>query len=383
MRFRLPCPACFPVLGLVLLMVGCVSVGAKPLSRHDQVVFLPSTARQQGPDQIEIRVESWVFEFERRPGLSALLAHHLDLDLDQMSTRDRDRFYARTQLFRVDSESRKQIALTLPGSCLQVGQRCDEPELPRSNGAGRSSSRLSLKAPEGLNDGDWIEFSVVMPADDARQLGGRALWLAREGLSVISDIDDTIKVSQVGNRKQMLLNTFVHEFAAVPGMAAQYQWLAQESGARFHYVSSSPIQLYTPLAQFLDDQGFPRGSVHLRESTSFTSVIPRKGASRSHKLAAIGQLFADFPERRFLLIGDSGESDPEIYGDVAREHAAQVVGIRIRNVSDEGPQSTRYQRSFRELPATLWQVFDDAPSMRLLPQTAVTDGALVEDTLTH
>lgn len=60
-----------------------------------------------------------------------------------------------------------------------------------------------------------------------------------------------------------------------------------------------------------------------------------------------------------------------------------MIGIRIRNVSDEGPQSTRYQRSFRGLPATLWQVFDDAPSMRLLPQTAVTDGALVEDTLTH
>jgi len=376
MRFRLPCPAWFQVLGLTLLMVGCLSVGAKPVSRHDQVVFLPSTARQLGPDQIEVRVESWVFEFERRPGLSVLLAHHLDLDLEEMSDSDRNRFYARTQLFRVDSESRKQIALTLPGSCPQVGQRCDEPELPRSNGAGRSSSRLLLNPPENLKDGDWIEFSVVMPADDPRHLGGHALWLAAEGLSVISDIDDTIKVSQVSDRRQMLLNTFVHEFAAVPGMAARYQRMLDDSGARFHYVSSSPIQLYSPLAQFLDDQGFPRGSVHLRESTSFTRVLPRKGESRMHKLAAIGQLLADFPDRRFLLIGDSGESDPEIYGDVAREHQDQVVGIRIRDVSNEGPQASRYQRSFRDLPESLWQIFDDAPSMRLLPQTPMTAAAL-------
>ncbi|MGE4071017.1 MAG: App1 family protein [Lysobacterales bacterium] len=377
MRFRLPCPAWFQILGLALLMVGCQSTGARSLSRSDQVLFLPSTARQLGADQIEMRVESWVFEFERRPGLSALLAHHLDLDPEQMAIGDRNRFYARTQLFRVDSESRKQIALSLPYRCAGPGQRCDQPELPRSNGAGRSSSRLLLSAPAGLEDGDWIEFSVVMPAGDARQFEGRALWLAPEGLSVISDIDDTIKVSEVGDRRQMLLNTFVHEFAAVPGMAAQYQQLAQESHARFHYVSSSPIQLYSPLAQFLDDQGFPRGSVHLRESTSFTSLIPRKGDSSAHKRGAIGQLLSDFPDRRFLLIGDSGESDPEIYGEIAREHRDQVLGIRIRQVGDAGSESERYRRSFRDLPTTLWQVFDRAGSMRLLPQTAVPEPSLL------
>ena len=366
MRLRLPCPAWFQI--LALLMVGCTSAAAMPLSDDDQVLFLPSTARQSGSDQIEMRVESWVFEFERRPGLSALLAHHMDLELEQLAISDRERFYARTQLFRVDSESRKQIALALP-YCASPERRCDQPELPRSNRAGRSSNRLLLSAPDELKDGDWIKFSVVMPPGDRRRFGGRALWLAPEGLSVISDIDDTIKVSDVGDRRQMLLNTFVHEFAAVPGMAAQYQQLARQSGARFHYVSSSPIQLYTPLAQFLDDQGFPRGSVHLRESTSYTNVIPRKGASRKHKHQAIGQLFSDFPDRRFLLIGDSGESDPEIYGDIAREHRDQVVGIRIRKVGDQGLESERYRRSFRSLPATLWQVFDDPGTMNPLPQT--------------
>ncbi|GMU42899.1 MAG: hypothetical protein AMXMBFR25_08850 [Lysobacterales bacterium] len=81
-------------------------------------------------------------------------------------------------------------------------------------------------------------------------------------------------------------------------------------------------------------------------------------------LAVIAAPLAGFPRRRFLLVGDSDEADPEIYAEIARAHPTQVVGIRIRDVSGEGADAPRYAQSFAGLPATLWQVFAAAPEMR-------------------
>jgi phosphatidate phosphatase APP1 len=202
-----------------------------------------------------------------------------------------------------------------------------------------------------------------MPHGDPRQFAGRVQLVPPEGLSLVSDIDDTIKLSQVRERRELMLNTFAREFVAVPGMAERYQSLAGD-GTRFHYVSGSPVQLYPPIAVFLRTGGFPGGSVHLRESTSIRNVIPEHGATRTHKLAAIGQLLADFPARRFLLVGDSGEADPEIYAELARAHPAQIVGIRIRDVSGEDAGAPRYRETFGGLPAALWQVYTDPASLR-------------------
>ena len=78
------------------------------------------------------------------------------------------------------------------------------------------------------------------------------------GLSVVSDIDDTIKESKVGDRRELLMNTFVREFRTVDGMADLYaRWL--QSGASFHYVSSSPWQLYGSLNAMRQNCGFPPG----------------------------------------------------------------------------------------------------------------------------
>ena len=87
--------------------------------------------------------------------------------------------------------------------------------------------------------------------------------------------------------------------------------------------------------------------MHLRESTTWRTLIPGSGESRAHKLAAIAQLMEDFPLRRFLLIGDSGELDPEIYGEVARTRPERVEGVVIRDVTGEarrGPLRQRLRR---------------------------------------
>ena len=96
-----------------------------------------------------------------------------------------------------------------------------------------------------------------------REFFGVVHLIPSEGISVISDIDDTIKVSDVTNKKELIRNTFLRPFRAVEGMADTYRCWADQ-GVVFHLVSSSPWQLYEPLARFLAESGFPESTFHLK-----------------------------------------------------------------------------------------------------------------------
>ena len=79
------------------------------------------------------------------------------------------------------------------------------------------------------------------------------LLVPPEGLSIISDIDDTVKVSNVLNKRELLANTFLREFTPIEGMAALFRRWGRAHGAVFHYVSASPWQLQPELQAFLQD----------------------------------------------------------------------------------------------------------------------------------
>jgi phosphatidate phosphatase APP1 len=179
-----------------------------------------------------------------------------------------------------------------------------------------------------------------------------------DGLSVISDIDDTIKISHVTDKKRLLEHTFLKPFEAVAGMAAVYR-IWQEAGAAFHYVSSSPWQLYPALATFMSGADFPRGSVHFRyfrvKDESFLNLF---ASSTKSKPPVIEALLAAYPGRDFVLVGDSGESDPEIYGAVARAHPGRIRHIHIRLVTPEHRDNPRMQAAFAGVPDTLWSLFE-------------------------
>jgi len=93
---------------------------------------------------------------------------------------------------------------------------------------------------------------------------GTIFFIPATGWSVVSDIDDTVKVTQVLEREELIQNTFMREFTAVPGMQRLFQGWASE-GAAFHYVSSSPWQLQPEIAEFFARCGLPGGSFHLRD----------------------------------------------------------------------------------------------------------------------
>jgi phosphatidate phosphatase APP1 len=78
-----------------------------------------------------------------------------------------------------------------------------------------------------------------------------------------------------------------------------------------------------------------------------------------HKRAAIAPLLARYPNRRFVLVGDSGEQDPEIYGALAREHPQQIVRVLIRDVTGESADAPRYRQILAGLPDGLVQIFNE------------------------
>jgi phosphatidate phosphatase APP1 len=193
---------------------------------------------------------------------------------------------------------------------------------------------------------------------------GQAYLVGRTGLSVISDIDDTLKHSYVGCKRTLLANTFLRPFEAIPGMAPLFrEWAAQE--AAFHYVSSSPWQLYRHLAEHLADEGFPAGSFHLRSfrlrDHLIRSILMLR---RSGKASVIRALFKTFPQRRFLLVGDSGEADPEIYGAMARRFPQQVTGILIRQLDGPKDRPARFVRAFRKVPIATVRLFREADELK-------------------
>lgn len=324
---------------------------SRALRRDEQVLFVPAIARWVDAHRIEVDLQAWVYERERRPGARALFARYLGLELAQMAPADRTRFEQRCALFLTDSERGKVIDVLFDTQAASPAF-----PLPATDAAGRSSARLVLDPGPLAPDARTLRFRARLSEGDTRHFPGEALLVPDQGLSVISDIDDTVKITQVHDRREMLLNTFARPFEAAPGLSVHFRRLARQPGTRFHYLSASPFQLAPALGEFLQGEAFPPGSLHLRESTSWRTLIPGSGDSRAHKLGVIAQLLADFPRRRFLLVGDSGEADPEIYAQVAHEHPARIAAIVIRDVHDEGRQAARFQRSFDGLPPTLWHL---------------------------
>ena len=149
-------------------------------------------------------------------------------------------------------------------------------------------------------------------------------------------------------------------------MAELYQTLARSNGAAFHYISASPWQLYAPLAEFVHTNGFPAGTFALKQfrwqDKSFFSLFadPEK-----YKPGVIEPLLKQFPKRKFMLIGDSGERDPEIYATLARKYPQQIVRILIRDVTGESAASERYVKAFRGVSPSRWQIFREPDELKI------------------
>ncbi|KAH0836463.1 hypothetical protein J3R83DRAFT_8071 [Lanmaoa asiatica] len=155
---------------------------------------------------------------------------------------------------------------------------------------------------------------------------------------VISDIDDTVKVSRVVDGARAIFNqVFVKDLedSVIPEMGEWYgtMW---ERGVRFHYVSNSPFELLPVINQFISISKLPLGSIRLRSYAARSLFNGLLSAPATRKRGNVIEVLEQFPESQFLLVGDSGEQDLELYSSLAAERPGQIAGVFIRDVSAVG-----------------------------------------------
>ncbi|MCI0412553.1 DUF2183 domain-containing protein [bacterium] len=203
---------------------------------------------------------------------------------------------------------------------------------------------VTLQTPEPLPDENlWhpVDLQLLSPFHPAqepiRETG--LVMVAPKGarFGVISDMDDTVLQSDATNFLRMVKNVALgNARTRMPfkGVAAFYQALHEEDGKPTNplfYVSSSPWNLYDLLMEFFNLQKIPIGPLLLRDWGTYRSGLPHK--HREHKLQSIRHILDLLPGLPFLLIGDSGQKDPEIYHEVLSMYPKRILAIYIRNVS--------------------------------------------------
>ncbi|KAF3915508.1 hypothetical protein ABW21_db0202930 [Orbilia brochopaga] len=157
--------------------------------------------------------------------------------------------------------------------------------------------------------------------------------LESHGISLISDIDDTIKDSAVtAGVREMARNVFVRDYntLTIPGITELYNTLAFLD-VPIHYVSNSPWQLYPLIREYFKAANLPSGSFHLKQYQSVMQGLFEPVADR--KKGSLERILQDFPDRRFIMVGDSGEADLEVYVAVALANPGRIKAIFIRDVT--------------------------------------------------
>lgn len=349
---------------LVVVPIWLASIAAAEpdtsnIRRDERVIFFPTDATLSADGKSwSIPIHGWVFEPEAGDLLRNAVIREIREDLAFVPDRKSvQRFEERVRLFLVDNERSKQIVVRIGDELLR---------LQPSDKDGHCFGTLTVaadKARELQKDG-WLTCEAVLPRADTRRFTGAVQLVPPEGLTVVSDIDDTVKITQVTDKAELVANTFFREYRAVEGMAETYRrWRAD--GASFTFVSGSPWQLAPPLSAMLDDAEFPRASITLRRvRLKNRQVADLLDSPEDFKLTTIGDLFKRYPRRRFVLVGDSGECDPEVYGRLTREFPAQVVHIFIRDVTSEAADAVRYRSAFQDVPRDNWTLFKSPTEIR-------------------
>ena len=248
---------------LFILLVGQVKVrmnaeSVSNLKPDERIVFFSTDAAlSEDGNHWVVPIHVWVHEFDnvviRRTGFAAAFRSTYGL---KATPDTRANFEDRVRLIGADNERGKRIVVEIADRKL---------ELPETEPNGHAIGRFKLdkKFVEQNADSGSLNYSAIFPRGDVRTAQGFVRIVPRDGISVISDFDDTVKVTHATDRESMLRHTLYLDFESVPGMADLYtDW--SRRGALIHFVSSSPWHLYECFDDFLSASGFPKRTMSLK-----------------------------------------------------------------------------------------------------------------------
>lgn len=278
-----------------------------------------------------------------------------------------DVFISRFRVFAADSKSREVIEFRFDQDTgrekFTIRDPGGHPLRTDLNGIIEGEIRISKHRAAALLEvqdsrDNWLMFTVVSEHYTGK---GEIRLISSSGTSVITDIDDTIKISEMpAGARIAVRNAFFKEYSPAPGMSELYKRWSDDP---VHYVSGTPKQFYRPLADFMlsESGGFPKGTFHLRDvRKNFLSlntwgdledIITAENVTFNHKFDEISQIIGHFPGRDFILVGDTGQHDPEIFRAIAGEFPGQVKEVIIRDITNDREDNPQRLTGMTVIPA--------------------------------
>ncbi|MEJ3655889.1 phosphatase domain-containing protein [Actinomycetes bacterium KLBMP 9759] len=220
------------------------------------------------------------------------------------------------------------LTVEVPGAMVQVGQ----PLGPRRVRTDRDGYLDAVLDVEEITPG-WHE--VALELKDGARASAQVLVVDPESeIGIVSDVDDTIVETGISRGMEFVRATLLTETrdrTPLPGAAALYRALVEAAGPPrpVFYLSTSPWNLHEMLLEFIALRRFPLGPLLLTDWGPSKSGLFRIGA-QEHKLGVVRRLLGEHPRLSLVLIGDSGQADPEIYATLAREYPERICAVYIR-----------------------------------------------------
>jgi phosphatidate phosphatase APP1 len=337
--------------------INCSELEFSNLKRDEFIQFFTTSAwYDQNLDAWHVPIHAWVYEPEnsivRKKAIQVALRLKYQLIADKST---QNNFDSRVNLLLADNERGKTLVINIDKQVIV---------LPKTDARGHVKTIVSIPNKIAFEDKHkrkhLIKYSVVMKEGDSRKFVGHSLLVPPNGISVISDIDDTVKVSHVTNRKRLMKKTFYSDFEVVSGMSDLYDTLVKND-ITIHFVSSSPWHLYGPLEDFLLRNGFPPHAISLKtiriKDSSILNLFKDGDVTKPQQIEPI---LKRFKNRRFILIGDSGEKDPEVYTTMLEKNPEQIAAIFIRNVTNATMKDKRFQIIVNKVGLHKFILFDNS-----------------------
>ncbi|KAF2152594.1 hypothetical protein K461DRAFT_313255 [Myriangium duriaei CBS 260.36] len=215
----------------------------------------------------------------------------------------------------------------------------------------------------GLKNGN--ETSTIQKLNTYVQgasLGNSTAYLVpTQGLTIVSDIDDILRVTKIYEPKEGLLNSFARAFTPWENMPDIYaKWASTVPNMHFHYLTTTPEQITRNYMQFIYAT-YPGGSFDTRP-LNFSDV----DATLSIRKFLLQKIFQTFPERKFILIADTSNSDvmkdyPEMYFDFPNQ--VQCIFLRNTTATDSGDKFPYDTSGFKSIPQKNYMFFLNADDL--------------------
>jgi len=345
----------------VLSHLGSLNPFPKAITADDTVWLLDNTAyRNSQTGQWEAEFVTAVFEKNSGVEISTVVADVAE----KLGIGKGDAAEARIQ-----ERLMPFVQDILPGRVVNVhfGTR----ETLKLGPGGRNGISSDIKRTLPTNQGgDLVKVVAKVPQGANGILESRTVYAEPEGWGIISDIDDTIKVTQTSDPIGILRSTFVSDATPVTGMPELYAYLQTlvTTTAPWFYLSASPYNLYSFLSEFRQ-RSFPQGTMILRDASWMNLaglLTDLTMGTQDYKVDRMSKVYKWLPKRKMILIGDSTQSDPEAYGEIFRKHKGWVHLILIRKVTDIAAvgiesknEPKRFEKAFDGVPKNIWHVFED------------------------